>query len=71
MRKEHLNNSLFLIGPSCVGKSLLSLELGKRLNMPVVCIDELFMYVEDEIKGFLNHSIKGQNKFIQKCINDI
>ena len=71
MNKEDLRQSIFLIGPTCVGKSLLSKELGKRLNMPVVSLDDLVLFIEYEIKGILTTSKKSQKEFVKYCLNTI
>ncbi len=39
---QNLKNSVLLMGPLGVGKSLLSKKIGEKLNLPVVCLDEVF-----------------------------
>lgn len=70
MNKEDLSNSIFLIGPSCVGKSMLSQELGKRLNIPVVSIDDLREFVLWEVEGFIGPSKEKKQEFISTCYKD-
>jgi len=71
MNKRDLESSIFLTGPSCVGKSFLSKELGKRLNMPVISLDDLVLYTEYDMSGDLSRSKKVQGKFIDECFKDI
>ena len=71
MKKGDIANSIFLTGPTCVGKSLVSGELSKKLNMEVVSIDDLIMFVQYEQYGWLGSSVKKQNEFINTCIRDI
>ena len=71
MNKNDVANSIFLTGPACVGKSLVSGELSKKLNMEVVSIDDLIMFVQYEQYGWLGPSVKKQNEFVNTCIRDI
>ena len=38
-KKEIFDKSIVLIGPVGAGKSFLSVELGKKYNLPVICLD--------------------------------
>lgn len=71
MKKSDVKNSIFLIGPMCVGKSLLAHELGEKLDMPVVSIDDLLAFVQWENSGLIGTSKQKQNKFISICNSDI
>ncbi len=37
-----LKDSVLLLGPLGVGKSLLSKKIGEKLNLPVICLDQVF-----------------------------
>ena len=56
MNKEDIRNSIALIGPSGVGKSLISSELKKRTSMPILCVDDLLVMIDYEKTGYLNPS---------------
>lgn len=67
----NLAKSITLIGPSCVGKSLVSKELSKRLNIPVINIDDLIDVIELELNGYLTPSPEQQKQYIASCLQDI
>ncbi|MBQ8615324.1 MAG: hypothetical protein IJ415_02020, partial [Clostridia bacterium] len=71
MTNEDIKNSTTLIGPSCVGKSLLANELSKKLNMNYVCIDDLLVMIGYEQSGNLSQNKKVQQKFIRQCAEEI
>lgn len=71
MTQENLAKSITLIGPSCVGKSLFAKELSKRLNFPVINIDELLDFIELELDGHIDHIPQKQAEYIARCLKDI
>lgn len=71
MTDEDLKNSITLIGPSCVGKSLLASEISKKLNMPYVCIDDLIVMIGYEQSGLLNRNKKTQKRFMNLLVQDV
>lgn len=71
MNNNDIENSLFLIGPSCVGKSLLATELGKKLNLPVISIDDLLTFVMYENNGMIGRSNSKKRKFINICTTEL
>ena len=71
MKKLNLKNSICLIGPSCVGKSLLSVELAKKLNYKHFSIDDLIVIVRSEMNGDIGPTQYHQNEFFKNCIKDI
>jgi len=71
MKIENLKNSITLIGPSSVGKSFLSAELGKKLKMPHICIDDLITVIRSEKCGDIAPSKTKKKQFINRCIEDI
>ncbi len=62
------NNSITLIGPASVGKSLISKELSKLTGMPVISLDMIINYITKPI----NHtSIKAKDvKQLKKLVNE-
>jgi len=50
MDKENLQKSYMLIGPSGIGKSLISKELSKKTGLPVFSIDEIIEYTKDRYR---------------------
>lgn len=71
MNQEILSKSIALIGPSCVGKSLFAKELAKRLNLPLINIDELLDMIELEKYGHLDSTPQKQQEYINRCLMDI
>lgn len=62
--EEILKQCPVLIGPSNVGKTLISETLSKKLNIPVISIDEVFVFVNNELKGYLSQDAFTQQQFI-------
>ncbi len=71
MKIENLKNSITLIGPSSVGKSFLSAELGKKLKMPHICIDDLIAIIRSEKCGNIGPTEQKKKQYINRCIEDI
>lgn len=71
MKKQNLKKCISLIGPSSVGKSLLSDELAKRLNYKHFSIDDLIVMVRSEMDGDIGPTKYHQNEFFEKCIKDM
>lgn len=71
MKKEDIRQSISLIGPSSVGKSLISAELSNKTQMPVICIDDLLLMIDYEKNGKLNKSKDVQKLFAKKCIEEL
>ena len=71
MKTDCLQNSITLIGPSSVGKSFLSNELAKKLNMPHICIDDLIEIIRSEKCGNIAPIESKKKQFINRCIEDI
>ena len=71
MTKENLEKSIVLIGPSCVGKSLISSELSKKTNMKHICIDDLLVMIEYEKDGDINSNIEKQKEFAKRLLQHV
>ena len=71
MTDEQLQKSIILLGPSCVGKSLLAGELSTRLNIPKINIDDLIAIIELEQNGYLDATAEKQKKYVENTINEI
>ena len=71
MTEEDLKKSITLIGPSCVGKSLLSNTLANKLNMNYVSIDDLLEMIEREKEGDLSPDPIKQKLFIKNALEDL
>lgn len=71
MKKENLQKSIVLLGPSCVGKSLLSGQLSEELGLPVVCVDDVFAMAEYEQDGLLSKEPRVQNNFKKRCFAEL
>lgn len=71
MDKYNLEKSITLIGPSCVGKSLIAKQLSSKLNMPVIGVDDLFDFIELEMSGYIDATPHKQQAYIDFCMQDI
>lgn len=71
MKRENLQKSIVLLGPSCVGKSLLSGQLSQELDLPVICVDDVFAMAEYDFDGLLSEDEKVQRQFKKVCISEI
>ncbi len=71
MTQQNINKSIILLGPSCVGKTLISETLSTKLNLPVISIDDLLMLVGEEMDGCLNTTPKQQRWFINDLTRQI
>lgn len=71
MTKENLEKCIVLIGPSCVGKSLISFELSQKTKMPKVCLDDLMVMVEYEKDGEIGPDISAQKEFSKKLLKKV
>ncbi len=61
-RKTIYDNSIILVGPSCVGKSLISEELAMRTGMPLLSVDDIIYFLA-EMK---NNGLKNTPAAIEK-----
>lgn len=68
MTKENMSKCISLIGPSCVGKSLLAEELGKKYNLPVINFDDFIALIQHEMHGFISPDKEHQKQFVELCI---
>ena len=61
MKKNIIQKPIVLLGPSGVGKSLISRDLSKETGLPIVCIDDEFKRLQDETSphfgGYSVHKI--------------
>ena len=71
MNKENLSKSIVLIGPGCVGKSLLSSYLEEKTNYTRICIDNLFYLAKEEYLGKIKPGEKGEQKYKLKRIKGL
>lgn len=71
MKKENLEKSIMLMGPSCVGKSLIANRLSKKLNLPVLSLDDLFNFINMEQSGIISPSKPAQISYIHACLEEI
>lgn len=71
MRKKNLEKSFTLIGPSSVGKSLLSSELSLRTGYSIICIDDLLDLIELEMNGSISPKKNQQKKLEKRIIHEL
>ena len=65
---EVLKQCPVLIGPSNVGKTLISETLSKKLGIPVISIDEIFVLTGYELSGKISSSKLSQKQFVSDRI---
>ncbi|MFQ6752279.1 MAG: hypothetical protein ACLRFL_01775 [Clostridia bacterium] len=71
MNKKNLDKSITLIGPSSVGKSLLSAELSKKTGYSLICIDDLLDLIELEMNGTISPKKSDQKKLAKRLICEL
>ncbi len=71
MNNKNVSNSIVLIGPSGVGKSLIASRLSKKTNIPYVDIDDLLFFIEVDLRNELTPDKSQQESFIQKQIAEL
>lgn len=71
MNKNDLKNSISLLGPASVGKSLLSEELGKKTGFPVINIDDLIVYINYHSEELLSPNKEDQERYKKDLIADM
>lgn len=62
-QKANLNQSIVLMGPCGVGKSLLGKTLAEKVNLPLLDIDVLINLVDLDLMGALSPDPEKQNEF--------
>ena len=64
MNKKHIyENSIILIGPSCVGKTLISEELSMRTQMPVFSVDDILFFLAEMRNNDLKNTPIGRSRY--------
>lgn len=71
MKQENLRKCITLIGPSSVGKSLLTTPLAKKLDMPYVSIDDLLVMIDYDMSDYISPDPKKQKQFFKDVIKDL
>lgn len=62
-KKQIRENSIILIGPSCVGKTLISEELSSRTQMPVFSVDDILFFLAEMRNNGLKNTNAGRAKY--------
>lgn len=70
-KQENISNSIVLIGPSGVGKSLIATTLSQKTNMPLLDIDDLICFIQMDMFGSLSPNAKHQRQYIKEQIKDL
>ena len=71
MTKSDLKSSIILLGPACVGKSLISTALSKETGVKKISIDDIKNVVQLEMAGRLSPDIDQQEEYIESTIYEI
>lgn len=61
--KNIYENSIILIGPSCVGKTLISEELSSRTQMPVFSVDDILFFLAEMRNNGLKNTPMGRARY--------
>lgn len=69
--KKTISKPITLIGPSGVGKILVAKELSKKLNLDVICIDDLIQFISLEQNGKISKSKSKQKEYALSVISDL
>ncbi|MBE7076383.1 MAG: hypothetical protein E7374_00630 [Clostridiales bacterium] len=64
-KRKNIENSIVLIGPCNVGKSLISSHLSERTNIPMIDVDDLICFVRDSMLEDLSGDKEKQKEFIE------
>ena len=70
-QQKNIKNSIVLIGPSGVGKSLIADSLSQKTNLPILDIDDLINFIESDLMGGLLRDEEIQKDFIDFQIEDL
>jgi len=70
-KQANIKNSIVLMGPCGVGKSLISETLAKRTGMPKLDIDDLMFMIELDLGGTLSPNKVHQERFIKEQLNEL
>lgn len=68
--KQNIFNSIVLIGPCGVGKSLIASHLSEKTNIPFIDIDDLMFMIELDMEKILSPNPKTQKKFFQDRLKE-
>lgn len=71
MRNHNQKNSIVLIGPCGVGKSLIASELSQKTNLPILDIDDIITFIQATASETLTISEQVQKEFITSHINEL
>lgn len=70
-QKANINQSIVLMGPCGVGKSLLSKTLAQKLNYPRIDIDDIIMFASMDANGTLSADPQVQQAFVRQQVDDL
>ena len=70
-RQKNIKNSIVLIGPCGVGKSIISETLAKKKKIPKLDIDDLMFMIEIDMRKILSPDKKHQEKFIHDQLEEL
>ena len=70
-RQKNIKNSIVLIGPCGVGKSLIAETLAKKKKIPKLDIDDLMFMIEIDMRKILSPDKKHQEKFIHDQLEEL
>ena len=71
MTNSDLQNSMMIIGPACVGKSLISTALSKQTGIKKISVDDIKNVVQLEMSGRLSPDEDSQEEYIESTIYEI
>ena len=65
-KENNITNSIVLMGPSGVGKSLIASTLSQKMQLPLLDIDDLAFFIEAEASQHLSQDKQKQQEFIER-----
>ena len=68
---KNISDSIVLLGPSGVGKSLVASTLSKKVDTPLLDIDDIIAFIDSELSDTLSMDQDKQKSFIEAEISDL
>lgn len=71
MKSSNLAKSIVLVGPACVGKTLVSTELAKRTGYKIISIDDIKSVTKLYLSNRLSRDEDSQEDYIESTLDEI
>lgn len=70
-KNRNIQESIVLIGPCGVGKSLIATQLSQKTKKPILDIDDLLFFIQADFVGDLSQDKHNQQEFVEKRIKEL